>query len=186
MEEKEQHSKGIIAGLLILLVGISIGYAMLSTTLMINGDATIKKATWDIHFEDVKVKNGSVAINTTAGDRAAAITDSEQTIVEYSVTLKYPGDYYEFTVDAVNDGNLDAKIAGTNISGAEGHEGYFTYSVVWDDTGVKPSKDDIIRKQERRKVRVLVQYKEDIDEEDLPKQDQTLELKFSMNFVQAK
>ena len=27
---------------------------------------------------------------------------------------------------------------------------------------------------------------EDIDKEDLPKQDQTLELKFSMNFVQAK
>ncbi len=186
MEDKEQHSKSIIAALLILLVGVSIGYAMLSTTLLIKGDAVIKKATWDIHFDNVQIDSGSVAINSANGEKKAEIKDSIRTLVEYNVVLNNPGDYYEFTVDVVNSGTMDAKISNVNLSGIEGHEKYFTYSVVWDDNGETPAVNDVLEQGQSRKVRVKVQYDPNVTGDDLPTQDQTLELEFSMNYVQAK
>ena len=52
--------------------------------------------------------NGSVSIGT--GDKAAVITPNDTTEVTYEVTLAKPGDFYEFTVDAVNAGTVDAII----------------------------------------------------------------------------
>ena len=45
---------------LIVLLCISIGYAVLNTTLNINGKSTIQKNTWDVHFENVQIIDGSV------------------------------------------------------------------------------------------------------------------------------
>lgn len=89
--------------LLILVLGISIGYATLASNLKINGASKVNSASWNIHWENVKVSPGSVA--TTEGNEAR-ITDEARTEVEYSVELSKPGDYYEFTVDVKMMGRL--------------------------------------------------------------------------------
>ena len=89
--------------ILILLLLIAVGYAAIATTLKINGTSTIKSAKWDVYWENPQVLSGSVT-NT-----APTLSESD-TKATFDVTLNEPGDYYEFTIDAVNNGSLDAKI----------------------------------------------------------------------------
>ena len=92
--------------LLVLLLGLTVGFALLSTTLKINGTAGVKGNTWDVRWDDesVDVAQGSVS----AEDPEVEGTNDDT--VTFSVNLELPGDYYEFTVDAVNKGTIDAII----------------------------------------------------------------------------
>ena len=98
--------------LIILLFGVTVGFAALSTTLKINGVTSIVKNSWDIHFENVVVKSGSVDALVPAS------IDSSRSIVNFSVQFDKPGDFYEFTVDAVNRGSIDGMISNieTNVT----------------------------------------------------------------------
>ena len=95
----------LIMVLLAITVLMSVGFAVLSTTLNINGTAKVKSQTWDIHFENVNITEGSVE-----AIKEANIANDKATLVEYEIELSKPGDFYEFTVDAVNEGTLDSMI----------------------------------------------------------------------------
>ena len=97
--------------IVVILLCMSIGYSYLLTTLNIEGTSNIKANTWDVHWENVSVKSGSVTGDQVPID---AYVMSDTTQVEYSVILKNPGDYYEFTVDAKNSGSLDAMVSITD------------------------------------------------------------------------
>ncbi len=94
--------------LIFLLVFIGIGFAVLSANVTINGSSKIINTDWDVHFENLNVVNGSVAV--TSGYNAATINTTTGTDISFSVPLHIPGDYYEFTVDIVNDGKINAII----------------------------------------------------------------------------
>ena len=96
--------------LLILLLGIGIGFAALATTLKINGSATINKNTWNIYWDNVANETGVTP--ETHPQITADENNVPKTLLTWSVTLNEPGDYYEFEVDAVNAGTLDAEIIG--------------------------------------------------------------------------
>ncbi|MBR6949063.1 MAG: hypothetical protein IKH54_02645, partial [Bacilli bacterium] len=49
--------------LIILILFISIGFAYLTRDLSLSGISSIFRNTWDIHFENVQVKSGSVEAN---------------------------------------------------------------------------------------------------------------------------
>ena len=54
----------IILLVLISLVGtMSVAYAVLSTTLNINGTAQVQDTAWNVHFDNVQVNPYSVEIN---------------------------------------------------------------------------------------------------------------------------
>ena len=187
-ENKKRKNHNVLIALIILLLGISIGYAALTTTLVINGESTIKKVVWNMHFANVKTENGSVTINTANGEKAAYIPNADETRVEYKISLQQPGDYYEFTVDVVNDGTLDAKISSDPVLlGTDGYNQYIKYTTVWDDDQTKlPAKNDIIEAGHSRKARVKIEFDTNIRTEDLPTEDKVLEFTYSMNFVQAR
>ena len=42
--------------LVVLIIGISLGYAALSTNLQINGSSQVKSSSWDIHFTKLSLK----------------------------------------------------------------------------------------------------------------------------------
>lgn len=98
-----QKKELIILGVIVLFLLFGIGYAYLSCNLTINGTSSINNATWDIHFENISVTSGSVSANTP-------VIDTNKTTVTYDVTLTNPGDFYEFTVDVVNEGSIDGMI----------------------------------------------------------------------------
>ena len=161
------------------MVGISIGYAAITTTLNINGNTTIEKASWDIHFENLVKTEGSVEATTEAS------IDTTKTIINYTINLLEPGDFYEFTVDIVNSGSIDAKISEVLKEGlTTDQEKYIDYIATYTD-GTSLQEDDVLYAGEKENIIVSVKYKQDIEPSDLPKEDVTLSLVFQVIYVQS-
>lgn len=178
-ENNNKKRYGVLI-LLLLVVGISIGYAALTTTLNINGTTTIGKASWDIHFENLQVTDGSVTATT------AAAIDTAKTTIDYEITLTQPGDFYEFTVDVVNGGTLDAELSAIpEILGlSDEQDVYVNYTVTYaDDTELAAGDEVAASSSSTYKVRV--EYDTNITAEQLPTEDQTISLTFSANYIQA-
>jgi hypothetical protein len=124
--------------LIILVLAISIGFAALATTLKIDGSALVKKSTWNIYWDNARVTQGSASqdVPNIGKDQG----DPDNTKITWTVNLSVPGEYYEFLVDAVNAGSVDAAI--TNIEGSVSANndntpsnlpGYIDYTVTYQD-----------------------------------------------------
>lgn len=182
---KSKNKKTIMIVLLVvLLLAISIGYAALQSNLTITGTAGINNAKWDIHWENVQITSGSVS--TSAANKATI--DSSKTTVNYNIALAKPGDFYEFTVDAVNDGTIDgmvstvtSKLNGTTITTLPE---YLQYEVKYAD-GLAVHENHLLESGATETYRVRVAFKRDIDASQLPSSAQTLNLSFSVVYQQA-
>ena len=144
--------------LLALLLLVTVGYALISTTLKINGTATVTKQTWNVYWGVPTVTEGSVT--TTPPTRTQDQDDPANTKLIWTTTLNLPGDYYEFTVDAVNAGTIDAMITGINNTVTPTLPEYIKYNVTYAD-GVAIGENHLLAKQtganpttEKYKVRV--------------------------------
>lgn len=181
MRKKRKTKKRIpiILMVLLLVLGLSLGYASLLSSLNITGITKIDKATWDVHFENLIVSEGS------KDSEVNAIIDSTKTAVNYTVKLLLPGDFYEFTVEVVNNGTIDAMVSEILNSGlTEEQLRYLEYTATYiDNTELKPF--DSLKVGARRVLKVRVAYKEDITASDLPVTDQALYLTFNTIYVQA-
>ena len=158
--------------LFLLLLSFGVGYSYLTTNLSIDGISNVKSANWDIHFENIHVKDGSVSANTP--------TISNQTTVSFNTTLDEPSDYYEFTVDVVNDGTLNAKIGSISITPTltEEQKNYFNYTVTYAD-GVDIAVGDALNAGESETILVRAEYLKGDDESLYPEDD--VEFDFSVN-----
>ena len=170
---------------LILLLVITIGYALLSTTLKINGIANIKSNTWDIHFENVVANTES-----TVTAELPSITDNA-TKVSYEVDLSLPGDFYEFTVDAVNDGSINGIIEKIDHKVYESDgiteatlPSYIKYSIVYDGTTTAPQEGDILEAGESKTYRVRIEF--DSEATTLPSTDLTYVIVDEVKYTQTK
>ncbi len=172
--------------LFVLLISISLGYAAIQTDLSIVGTGKIAATSWDIHFNNVQVTTGSVSLQT--GDSAATINPTDNTLVEYTVTLHNPGDFYEFTVDVVNSGTLNGMV--DTISSKMNNvtittlPAYMNYSVTYsNDMPIK--EKHLLASNQTDTLKVRVEYKTDIDPSDLPDTLQTSTFSFGVTYVQA-
>ena len=164
--------------LFILCMGI--GFALLSSKLNINLAAKLSANTWDIYFDNVQVIDGSVSATTP--------TITNKTTVNYSVVFDKPGDYYEFTVDAVNDGTIDVMVESFHMNEMEEKLlRYINYQVTYDEDGdeVEIKEKDIIKAKRKTTYKVLVEYKRDIEESDLLEEDFELNLSFTVNYIKS-
>lgn len=168
-------------GLLFLLIPfVGIGYAGLNTTMKVNGTSKINNATWDIHFENIREVEGSVTARKTASINSL-------TGINFDITLTNPGDYYQFDVDIVNDGSIDAMIS--NISKlpnlSDEQMKYVEYKVFYKDT-VNPEIKikDSLGAGERKTLIVLIKYRDDLNPEDLPEDTDVLKLTYDITYVQ--
>ena len=178
--KKNKNQKVFI--FLVLLLAISIGYALIATTLKINGSSNVKSARWNVYWDNVQIKGGSVA---TTDANKARITDEAKTQVEYSVELNNPGDFYEFSVDAVNDGSLDAMIETITDSGLTARQKeYINYSVKYND-GSEVKVNDKLTAHTRDTYVVRLEYRTDIEPSKLPEGTETIDLTFEIKYVQA-
>ena len=196
--KKNKKNKTLLT-VIILLLAITIGYAAIATTLKINGSADVKSARWNVYWDEnsIAVTEGSVA--TTQGNEAR-VTDSGKTQIEYSVELSEPGDFYEFTVDAVNEGSLNAKIAPNgvknNVYESDGTTpknlpNYIGYTVKYAENDADVTAGDVLEAKKgntptRKKYKVRVWYKTDIDPSTLNESTtETLKLVFEVDYVQG-
>ena len=185
--KRKRELYGIL--LFLLMVGITLGFALLNATLKINGSSQIKNSTWDIHFANVVVNDESVEIGT--GDSAATITPNNNQEVTYTITLSKPGDFYEFTVDAVNSGSIDgmidvvtSKLNNVVIDQEHPLPVYLDYYVTYSDDE-KLAPNHILKAGKSDTYKVRVEFKSDIENDQLPSDDITLCFSFSVTYVQA-
>lgn len=178
-EENKRERKGNrLLILLLLVVSISIGYAMLTTTLYINGTSTIEKPSWDVHYENLEKVSGSIVATEEA------TIDSTKADINYKISLEVPGDYYEFTVDIVNSGSLNAMIGEVLKLGlTDVEEKYVHYTVTYAD-GTPLREKDALKAGTEEKIRVKVKYRDDISNEEYPKETTELKLMFQVNYIQ--
>ena len=177
------RTRKIRAGLLLLLILIGIGYAVIRSGLNINGTTHVHSASWDVHFENYQAASGSVTPIIEPS------TTGNPTTVTYEVTLTNPGDYYEFTIDAVNNGTLDAmiesfssKIGDTEITPST-LPPYLSYSATYSD-GVELQNKQQLLHNTRETLKLKIAYRDDIPPTDLPSTVQDLSLSFTITYVQ--
>ena len=175
--------------LFLLLVGIGLGYAFLQTDLTITGISKYKNQTWNVHFEDLTMNPGNVSLSQD--DVAATINQTTLTDITFTVTLQEPGDFYEFEVAAVNSGTMDAMIGlitnnlnNNPISSTNPVPAYAKYTATYSD-GVEIAPNHLLEAGYSETYKVRVDYRTDIDPEDLPGAEQTLTYTFGVQYVQA-
>ena len=186
MKLKENRKKNIITLLIILIGSLGIGFALLRTNLTITGTGKIRGNTWNIYFDNIRITNGSVELSS--GNTIPTIDSITKTDITYSITLSEPGDYYEFLVDVINDGSIDAMIDiitnQLNNNPIETLPNYLNYSVSYLD-GIKLLKNQYLKAGNTETYKVRMEYKEDLNNEDLPDTPQVLDLHFGVVYIQA-
>ena len=188
MRDKKKIQRSHIIIYLLLVVMIGVGYAALSVSNKINGVTEIKSASWDIYFDQVEVSDGSVSTDSNTNYHDAIIDSNDSTKVSFSVLLENPGDFYEFKVRAVNDGSIDGMVdslvSKLNNQVIETLPNYLDYTVTMEN-GDAISNKHLLAAHSSEKYKVRIEYKKDIEEDDLPDENVSLNFDFSINYVQA-
>lgn len=168
----------ILSIVLISIFSLTIVYAALSVTLNIQGSAEVVASTWDIHLDNVKVTNGSISGTTPS------ITTP--TTATFSTTLNMPGDFYEFTIDVVNDGSIDAMIDGVSKTPTltTTQAKYLNYIIEYQN-GESINTKQLVSKNSFVRLKVRVEFRKDISASDLPTTSETLNLAFTVNYIQS-
>ena len=165
--------------LFVVLIGLGIGYASFSTGLNINGDSKLKAASWDVHFENLRVTTGSVATETPAH-----ITSD--TTVEFGAKLTDVNDFYEFTVNVVNNGTMDAMIDEIEMLPVltEDQQIYLGYNVTYlDDMPLDYNQK--LKAKGSETIKVNFYYLDSDDKSVYPEVDETLNISCTISYVQA-
>ena len=174
MKDNKKVLYGLVALALVLsVVGISIGFAAMSTDLTINGSAEVVPASWDIKFKDLS----SPTITGDAVVTTAPTITSDTHIGNYAVKLTKPGDSVTYTFKVANDGTIDAKLTdfikatptftGTGATASADAtivQNNFVYTVTYsDDTAITKNTDELDA-ESYKTVKLVVGYKADATE----------------------
>ena len=187
MKRYRKNDKFIV--LVLILLTLTLGYSALSTNLKINGTTTINKNTWNIYWDNIANKKGVTPISEPV------ISEDEynnpDTLVTWSVKLDKPGDFYEFTIDAVNDGSLDAMV--DTISSTVNNEDvstlppYVSYSVTYKNN-VTIKENQILKGNTHETYKVRLELLRSITPEQLnsmPSAGLNYSFKFAVTYKQA-
>ena len=168
----------VLTIMIVSVFTLSIAYASLSTILEISGNAQISSAEWDIHLDNVRVKDGSVSANTPQISGTSTLS--------FDVDLNMPGDFYEFTVDVVNLGNIDAEIDSVvktpELTSEQAK--YIKYEVTYEN-GDSISTEQVLESSSSTPIKVRLEYRKDIAASDLPSSATELSLKLTLVYVQS-
>ena len=173
--------KVLTLGLCLILVCVftlTIAYAALSAVLTIQGSAQVTSADWDIHLANPKVTNGSVTTTVPTLATGKSLT--------FSTTLNMPGDFYEFTVDVVNSGSIDAmieKVTKTPELTADQAK-YLNYEVSYQN-GESITNKQVIASGVTMLIKVRVEYRKDLSSTDLPTGQVQLTLGLVLDYIQS-
>lgn len=143
--------------ILLLVLFISIGFAILSANLNINGGVGFNSNNFDVHFENIKVISEDVDYSTLEVD------SSDNTKINASINFKEPSEIFEYSVDVVNGGGIDAIFDSITNNISSTIENYITVDIkYYDDTTI--NQNDLLRMGQSKRIRVKVIYNYDIDE----------------------
>ena len=135
---------------------------------------------WNLYFENIQITEGSVtAINPPE------IKGSSNSEIDFDVNLAVPGEFYEFTVDVTNAGTMDAMVSEINDAQLnDNQKRYLLYEVTYLN-GNKVQKNDLLKAGTTESLKIRLEFKKDINPEDLPIEDTSITLVLNTCYVQA-
>ncbi len=175
---KKQDTLKYFIPLLILIIGISVGYAYLSSTLRISGRTSMPGMAWDVHFENAQEDSDSVPSVSPIS------LEKNNTKLNFNTLLKVPGEKYSFTVDVVNKGTIDAMVDEILLTGLSINQSKISEFQVSYIDGSEITKNDLLKAGDSEKVRVTLKYL-DITEETLNSEDEEMDLSVNIKYIQA-
>ena len=173
--------KVLTLGLCLILVCIftlTVAYSALSAVLTINGNARVSAADWDIYLNNPRVTSGSATTDVPEIKTSSTL--------EFSTTLNMPGDFYEFVVDVVNGGSIDAMIENV-IKNSEldaSQKKYLNYEVTYQN-GESITTKQTLSKGTTMPIKVRIEYRKDLVASDLPTGQVVLDLSLTLEYVQS-
>ena len=168
-------------GIMALVLFMGVGFAYLTSSLTITGRGHVKKTTWNVYFDNVTILKGqdlAIQLPTTSG--------RSTTTLNYSVNFNIPGDTFQFTVDVVNTGTIDAMINllnNTALTAAQ--QKIASYTITYAD-GTPLAAKNFLGKSKRDTFKITVSYRRDMDIEDLPEETEPINFSLGLQYSQAK
>ena len=197
LNENNRYRPAYTFGFIVVLILVSIAYASLAYNLGVKmspaevkgveeplipppppPDIPVRELRWQIEFDNVQEQSGSIT------PFEAPHISPRRTEVNFGVQFDIPGEYYKFTVDIVNKGEMDAKIYDiikTELNPEQSK--YLKYIVTYAD-GTDIQVGDILNVNDRRTVSVLVEFDEDVVKENLPKESVQLTLDYRIQYIE--
>jgi len=161
--------------LLLLVLGLSVGYSILSANFNINGTSTIKSSTWEIGTggaDDIVCPTGEVCtINPNNPEDLTpdedgpngAIIWTDGNTVYFKHLLVQPGDVFTFTAKYTNTGSIDAEVASVVTSSLNATaQRFMTYEVTYAD-GTAIHEGDSLAAGTSATFKVTVAYKDTVE-----------------------
>lgn len=179
MRRRSNIKSLVLILLVVAIVGMSVAYALLSTTLTITGATEVSASSWDIHFANL-----SATVNGNATYTLPTLSNTS--LSNFEIVLTAPNDHVLFEFDIVNNGTIDAKITslikGTpSCSGVTGSttgttDGplvcnsleYYLYYLSDSRYGYDVNENDILAAGETVRVALKLEY---LDSDSLPVND---------------
>lgn len=173
--------KVLITSLCLIIVcmfTLTVAYSALNVVLTINGNARVSAANWDIYLDNPKVEPGSATKNVPEIKTSSRL--------EFETTLNMPGDYYEFTVDVVNGGDIDAMIENVILTPelSEEQSRFLEYNVSYQN-GRSIRTNQLLEKDTRMPIVVRIDYKKDLYASDLPTGQVVLDFTLTLEYIQS-
>lgn len=177
LKNRKKVNFKILYYLFAMIFVMSVGFAYVQSSLSIKGVANIEDGAWNIYFDNLTKKHNMTTMIP------AAINTMKDTIT-FNLTLETKLDYYEFEVDVVNRGDLDAEISEINLTGlSDAQKKYLSYTYSYSD-GIELKEHDSLKSGEQDTLKVRVEFMVDITVEDLPSEVTTINLSFSLTYRQ--
>lgn len=187
MNKKRSIQNTLIIALGIAITCLSVVYAAYDTNLTIAGQATIKKANWNVHLE-----NPQKTANTspTVEESIPLSLDEDGLELSFAAALS-PGETYEFTVDVKNAGTFDAKLSayslvakqnGNPIAITDGSNTYTDNYLQYEVVGINQGEELLSGQSSTKTIRITAVQPE--SSSDLSSEDIIYEFTFNMQYVQ--
>ena len=176
---KDRKTLTLVLGLVLVSVfTLTVAYSALSAVLTINGNARVSAANWDIYLNNPRVTNGSATTDVP-------VIKTSNTL-EFSTTLNMPGDFYEFTVDVVNAGDIDAMIENVIKTPELTTEQakFLKYEVSYQN-GESITTKQLLAKDTTMPIKVRIEYRKDLSNIDLPTGQVVLDLSLTLEYIQS-
>ena len=136
MEKKRNSQTIIIAILAVAVLFMSVGFAAFAQTLNIQGNVRVEATTWSVHWDNSSYSKASGSVDILNQSLTAGSSPTlSNTDVTFGAKLEKPGDYAEFSINAINDGDFDAKLTSITLSPLTAAQSkYLTYTVTYNGT----------------------------------------------------
>ena len=163
---------------IICIFTLTIAYSALSAVLTIQGNARVSAADWDIYLNNPRVTTGSATTNLPVIKTSSTL--------EFETTLNMPGDFYEFVVDVVNAGDIDAMIENVvkNPELTTEQAKFLKYEVSYQN-GESITTKQLLAKDTTMPIKVRVEYRKDLSNTDLPTSQVVLDLSLTLEYIQS-